>query len=94
MRVNLIAQAAHRFPPELNSVPIPVTLMIRPARGFPGEYTYTTDSRKLLDLLKWETDLPATVLDRFKTELRFAPSVRLLAVELSEQALTDMGFFI
>jgi hypothetical protein len=52
------------------------------------------DGRALMRLLWRETDLPPTVLDKFEKELRVGHGARLLAVELSETVLTDIGYFI
>ena len=92
MRVNLITQ------PSGNSLAsggsIPLSLTIRPACGLPGDYQCGTDSTTLLRLLRKETDLPATVLQRFEGSLYAPVGARLMGVELSEQVLTDIGYFI
>ena len=92
MRVNLTAQTSRQLTPEWQ--PVPVALLIQPSRGLPGEYTYTTDSRALLQMLKQKTDLPASVIDRFKADLRLSPKVRLLGVDLNDQVLTAIGYFV
>ncbi len=40
------------------------------------------------------TDLPSAVLNRFKGELYKSSQARLLGVSLSEQTLTEIGYFI
>jgi len=92
MRVNLITQ------PSGNSLSsggaIPLSLTIRPACGLPGDYQCGTDSASLLRLLRKETDLPATVLQRFEGNLYAPVGAKLMGVELSERVLTDIGYFI
>jgi hypothetical protein len=53
-----------------------------------------TDSTALIKLLRTQTDLPGTVLQRFENEIRSCSSARLLGVELSETVLTEIGYFI
>lgn len=92
MRVNLITQPSGYSPSGDGAIPLSLT--IRPACGLPGDYQCPTDSSTLLKLLRKETDLPATVLQRFEGSL-FAPfGAKLLGVELSERVLTDIGYFI
>ncbi|RXH58680.1 hypothetical protein GRAN_1990 [Granulicella sibirica] len=45
-------------------------------------------------MLSAKTDLPSTVLDRFRGQIRTSPKARLLGVELSERLLTDIGYFV
>ena len=92
MRVNLITQPAHRS--QWSGGTIPLSLTIRPACGLPGDYEYPTDSKALLNLLRQQTDLPASVLQRFEINLQARVDARLLGVELSERVLTDIGYFI
>jgi hypothetical protein len=92
MRVNLITQPAGHT--ETGGATIPLSLTIRPACGLPGDYEFPTDSAALMTLLRRETDLPAPVLQRFEVSLRAALGARLLAVELSEKVLTDIGYFV
>jgi len=73
---------------------IPLSLTIRPACGLPGDYQYLTDSSALLNMLRQQTDLPASVLHRFEGNMYSNTSARLLGVELSERLLTDIGYFI
>ncbi len=92
MRVNLITQPSNRF--ESGAGTIPLSLTIRPACGLPGDYEYPTDSAALLKLLRQQTDLPATVLQRFEEGLRTPFGARLLGVDLSDAVLTNIGYFI
>jgi hypothetical protein len=92
MRVNLITQALSPFQPGPGS--FQVSLTIRPACGLPGEYEYPTDSASLLRLLHKQTDLPESVLERFEGSLSTYHCARLLGVELSEQVLTKIGYFV
>ena len=73
---------------------IPLSLTIRPACGLPGDYEFTTDSAALLRLLRQQTELPNSVLERFEENMYSSPNARLLGVELSERVLTDIGYFV
>jgi hypothetical protein len=92
MRVNLSTRSSNRS----ESIPgtIPLSLTIRPACGLPGDYEWPTDSAALLRLLRRQTDLPDSVLERFEQNLRTPLGARLLGVELSERVLTDIGYFV
>jgi hypothetical protein len=90
MRVNLITQTSG----EPAAGTIPLSLTIRPACGLPGDYEYPTDSASLIRLLRAQTDLPGTILQRFEEDLRAGFSARLLGVELSDKVLTNIGYFI
>ncbi len=90
--MTLTAQTSERFMP--NKYSVPVSLLIRPACGLPGEYAYKTDSQSLLTMLKQQTDLSAPVLDRFMMELSCAPSARLWAVDLDDRTLQKIGYFV
>jgi hypothetical protein len=92
MRVNLITHLSGR--PQSGAGTIPLSLTIRPACGLPGDYEFPIDSAELLHLLRQQTDLPASVLQRFEQSLRAPLGARLLGVELSETVLTDIGYFI
>jgi len=91
MRVNLITRSSNESRPVLGTVPLSLT--IRPACGLPGDYEFSTDSAALLRILHGQTDLPATVLQRFEENLFASPSAKLLGVELSERVLTEIGYF-
>ena len=92
MRVNLITHPANNS--QWSAGAIPLSLTIRPACGLPGDYELPTDSKSLLQLLRQQTDLPATVLQRFEINLQARGDARLLGVELSDRVLTDIGYFI
>ncbi len=92
MRVDLITWPSGLS--ESGAGTIPLSLTIRPACHLPGEYQCPTDSTALMALLQQETDLPASVLQRFESRLRAPVGARLLGVELSERVLTDIGYFI
>jgi hypothetical protein len=91
MRVNLIA---HVSPSAPEAGPIPVSLIIKPACGLPGTYEYKTDSNALLTMLHRRTDLNGSVLSEFKRNLQTSSQVRLLGVDLKDQALEEIGYFI
>jgi hypothetical protein len=92
MRFNLITQPSNRS--ESSTGAIPLSLTIRPASGLPGDYQYPTDSEALMRLLRQETNLPASTLERFEHKLGAPIGARLLGVELGEKILTDIGYFI
>jgi hypothetical protein len=92
MRVNLSAWPSGSCPGRAGTVAL--TLSIRPACGIPGEFECPIDSAALLRLLRQQTDLPDSVIEVFGKKLRTGPRARLLGVELSERALTDIGYFI
>ncbi len=92
MRVNLITQALSSS--QSSKETFPVSLTIRPACGLPGEYQFPTDSVSLFRMLHQQTDLPATVLQRFEGNLCNTHSAKLLGVELSEGVLTKIGYFV
>jgi hypothetical protein len=92
MRVNLITQVLSPSQPGRGS--FPVSLTIRPACGLPGEFQFPTDSDSLLRMLHRQTDLPTPVLEQFEGSLHERRSAKLLGVELSDQVLTKIGYFI
>ena len=92
MRVDLITQPSDCWKSRPETIPLSLT--IRPACGLPGDYECPTDSAALLQLLRRQTDLPSHVLERFEKNLRASVGARLLGVELSESALTNIGYFI
>jgi hypothetical protein len=73
---------------------MPLSLKIRPACGIPGDYEYSTDSTSLIRMLHRQTDLPASVIERFEERMHSAFHAHLLGVELSENVLTEIGYFI
>lgn len=91
--MNLITQAPVATFKE-GAKTVPLSLVLRPACGLPGEYAYSTDSAALIRMLHRETDLPSDVLNRFEVQMRSCPSARLMGVELSESVLTEIGYFV
>ena len=92
MRVNLFAKASSGL---LNrSGNIPISLTIKPTCGVEGTYEYATDSAAVLRMLRNQTDLNGTVIDRFRSELEVLDDVRLLGVVLKDEALEQVGYFI
>ena len=92
MRVNLITEPFGRS--KSGKGKIPISLTIRPASGFPGDYQTPTDSEALMRLLRQKTNLPAPMLERFEGKLVTKVSARLLGVELNDSVLTEIGYFI
>jgi hypothetical protein len=93
MRFNLITQSSmatiHR-----DAAIIPLSLTLRPSRGAPGEYTYSTDSFTLLRMLEAGTDLSSEVLRRFMRDIFGSAKAKLPGVELSDDVLRVIGFFV
>ena len=92
MRVNLITRPSDRA--ESVTGALPLSLTIRPACGLPGDYDCQIDSKSLLRLLRLQTDLPATVLERFEQGLCNRFGAKLMGVDLDDNVLTDIGYFI
>ena len=76
MRVNLIARSNGEGQAGFGS--IPVSLKIRPSCGVAGDYEYATDSASLLRMLRRETDLPNSVIQRFHENMQTAFHSHLL----------------
>ncbi len=91
MRVNLFANVSSQSP---EAGPSPVMLTIKPACGLPGTYEYKTDSAALLNMLHRRTDLNGSVLSQFRKNLMSSNTVRLLGVDIKDQALEEIGYFI
>ena len=92
MRVNLSTQSSSCSSPCGGTIPLKLTIC--PACGIPGDYERPIESGALLGLLRRHTDLPATVIENFEKNLSGPVGARLLAVELSETVLTEIGYFI
>lgn len=73
---------------------ISLSLMLKPACGLPGDYEYPTDSATLIRMLRAQTDLPGTVLQHFEDDIRAGYNPRLLGVELNDNLLEKIGYFI
>ncbi len=92
MRVNLLIEP---FSPQKSAKgKIPLSLTIKPASGFPGEYQMPTDNVTLMQLLRQKTDLPAPALERFEAKMTTKVSAPLLVEEISDGVLTEIGDFI
>ena len=92
MRMNLFSHTDATI--SKNARAIPLSLTLRPSCGTPGEYTYPTDSTTLLRLLETGTDLPSAVLRRFMTDVFASPKASLLGVNLSDDTLQRIGYFV
>jgi len=92
MRFNLVTQ------PSIQTSGVPgalsLSLTLRPACGIQGDYTFPTDSSSLHQLLKHGTDLPDAVVWRFLSEACAKAKARLLGVELSDETLQRIGYFV
>jgi hypothetical protein len=95
MRMNLNARAVPSHSSDLSNLPENVILLtVRPACLLPGDYSYTTNSDSLLRMLRQRTDLPSTVLEKFEKGIQSQKGANLLAVEISEKTLTEIGYFV
>lgn len=90
MRVNLITRTSGQIKPGLSVMP--VSIKIRPLCGLPGEYEYETDSASLGTMLRRQTDLPRSAIERFEEMMQTAFHAHLLGVELSDNVLTEIGY--
>jgi hypothetical protein len=92
MKVSLTARVlpSDQSPLSANSV----SLTIRPACAVPGDYSYTTDRRSLLVMLRRQTELRLSTLDNFDRQLSVSKCAHLPRVELSETVLKDLGYFV
>lgn len=86
--------SAHAFPaPNSDLTENRISLTIRPAALLPGTYSFVTNMDALRRLLR-RTDLPSTVLERFEMGIYNPKGASLPGVELSEQMLTQIGYFL
>jgi hypothetical protein len=92
MRVNIRARLPQQNGSDFRTLPVAVT--IETARGLKANYQHATTAAELLLLLDKRTDLNAAVLDRFREELKFTHAAKLSNIEMSEEVLDDIGFFV
>jgi hypothetical protein len=91
MRVNLITRP---FQSKTGKRGGPLSLTIRPACGYPGEFQFPINSHALLRLLRHNSGVSASALERFEGKLKGTVEAKLLGVELSEKVLTEIGYFV
>jgi hypothetical protein len=93
--MNLNARAMPSYRSDVSDLPEHrIFLTIRPSRLVPGDYSYTTSSHSLLRMLRQKTDLPSSVLEKFEMGIYSPKGANLLAVEISEKTLTEIGYFV
>ncbi len=92
MRMNLIARRSEASAEYTTTVPLSLT--IRPSCGVPGDYQFKTTTTSLMRMLHKKTDLPFDALKRFEGEMFSYSCARLTGVEMSEETLTEIGYFI
>ncbi|HXP09459.1 MAG TPA: hypothetical protein VN828_13220 [Acidobacteriaceae bacterium] len=92
MRVNIRARSPHQQANDFRTLPLSVT--IENSRGLKANYQHATTAAELLHLLDKRTDLNAAVLDRFREELKFTRVAKLSDIEMSDEVLEQIGFFI
>jgi hypothetical protein len=93
MRMNLMTSPATDSP-RSNNGKAPLSLTLRPACGLPGEYKLSIGSGELIRILRKETSLPSTVLERFESGFQSLSNAKLLGVDLSDKVLTEIWYFI
>ena len=59
-----------------------------------GEHCYTTDNHALRSMLKRNTELSGVAIDAFMSQLNGGSGARLSGVELNDQTLQEIGYFI
>ncbi len=93
MRISLQAQSS--TPMSLSpSHSVLLSVTIKPANNVQGSFEYQTDRDALLRLLRKQTDLSGCVLDAFRSELEITRCGRIRAVNLKEEVLQEIGYFI
>jgi hypothetical protein len=92
MRVNIRARSPHQQASDFRTLPLAVT--IENSRGIKANYQHATTAAELLHLLDKRTDLNAAVLDRFREELKFTHTAKLSDIEMSDEVLEAIGFFV
>jgi hypothetical protein len=92
MRMNIRAHLPNRLSQDFRTLPILVTL--ETARGLPANCQHSTTAQELFEILDKRTDLNGAVLEQFREELRFAKQARISNVEMSEDLLEKLGFFV
>ncbi len=92
MRVTLAALASERH--SSRSYDVPVLVQVQPSRGMQGQHSYKTDTYALRSMLKRRTDLSGLAIDGFISQLKSASGARLSGVELNDQTLREIGYFV
>ncbi len=92
MRMNLFVR--HSETSEESATSILLSLTIRPSCGIPGDYQFKTTSASLMRMLHKKTDLSFDALKSFEGEVYSYPCARLMGVEMSDETLTEIGYFI
>jgi hypothetical protein len=90
--MNLIARRSETSEESMTNIPLSLT--IRPSCGIPGDYQVKTTSASLMRMLHKKTDLSFDTLKRFEGEVYSYPYARLMGVEMSDETLTEIGYFI
>ena len=73
---------------------MPLVVTIRPSNNVGGDFEYKTESAALLRLLRSRTDLAGYTLERFLTELSVCKESRLSSLNMKEEVLEEIGYFI
>lgn len=92
MRMNIRAHSPKKLSQDFRTLPILVTL--ETARGLPANCQHSTTAQEWFEILDKRTDLNATILEQFREELRFSQQARITNVEMSEELLEALGFFV
>jgi hypothetical protein len=91
MRVHLSARALPGLEP---ANPHPVLLTIRSAHWISSHAEHRTTAPELLGLLRRRTEVNALILERFHHELRERQNARLFNIDLKDDVLEQLGFFL
>ena len=92
MGMNIRALLPKSGSSDFRSLPLSVTL--ETSRGLRANYQHSTTTAELFYLLDKRTDVNAAELDRFREDLRLAHAAKLTDVEMSEEVLESIGFFV
>ncbi len=92
MRMNLFAQIPAGQYKAFETLSL--TLTLKSAVGLPGQSELRTTPPELFRLLDQQADVNQASLERFRKELREAHQAKLRNVQLSEETLEALGFFI
>jgi len=92
MRMNLITSPINSTRPHRGTVRYSLT--VRPAAGVPGDYQMHATLEQLLRLLHNKMHLATPKIERFERALSTPAGARLLDIEISDDVLTEIGYFI
>lgn len=71
-----------------------ILLTVRPSTRVPGDFSCTTSGKSLFSLLRNNTDLQASIIEKFARDLVVGKTAKLAGVEVHDSALSEIGYFI